>query len=96
MAAMADFPVATLSAGQRRRVALATLDLVRRPLWLLDEPLNALDAQGVALLSGMIARHCVAGGMVIAATHQPIEAPDLAPRRLDLEPIASTSAETPE
>ncbi len=62
-------PCRALSAGQRRRVALARLLLLERSLWLLDEPLTALDAQGAKLVGGLIAEHCGGGGAVLAATH---------------------------
>ena len=62
--------MAYLSAGQRRRVALARLLVCRRPLWLLDEPTAALDVASQAVLAGMMARHRATGGLVIAATHQ--------------------------
>ncbi len=66
----AGIPCQYLSAGQRRRLALARLKLAARPLWLLDEPLAALDAQGRQLLSQLVAAHCSAGGIAIAATHE--------------------------
>jgi heme exporter protein A len=65
----ADFPCRFLSAGQKRRLALARLLVSGRPLWLLDEPFAALDGQGQDLMAKAMARHCAAGGMVIAATH---------------------------
>jgi heme exporter protein A len=67
-----DLPCQYLSAGQKKRLALARLKLSARPLWLLDEPLAALDAQGKALLRDMIAAQCAAGGIVLAATHEPL------------------------
>jgi len=68
----AHLPVAYLSAGQRRRVALARVLIARRPLWLLDEPLTALDAAGQGLLAGIMAEHLAAGGLILAATHAPL------------------------
>jgi heme exporter protein A len=65
-----DLPVAYLSAGQRRRVALARLLVCARPLWRLDEPTAALDTASQAVLAGLMAAHRAAGGLVIAATHQ--------------------------
>jgi heme exporter protein A len=67
-----DLPCQYLSAGQKKRLALARLKLSARPLWLLDEPLAALDAAGKTLLQSMIAEHCAGGGLVIAATHEPL------------------------
>ena len=65
----ADVPARHLSAGQRRRTALARLLLDDRPLWLLDEPLTALDADGRRLLLDMIAGHRAEGGGLVAAIH---------------------------
>lgn len=67
-----DLPLQYLSAGQKKRLALARLTLCARPLWLLDEPLAALDAAGKTLAAQLIARHCKAGGLAIAATHEPL------------------------
>ena len=65
-----------LSAGQRRRLALARLALAETPVWLLDEPAVSLDEDGSALLKTMIARHRARGGLVIVATHLPTGLPD--------------------
>lgn len=67
-----DLPVAYLSAGQRRRVALARLLVCHRPLWLLDEPTAALDVMSQTMLAGLMEGHRGQGGLVIAATHQPL------------------------
>ncbi len=66
----ADRPVRSLSAGQRRRIALAALWSCRVPLWILDEPNTNLDAQGQALVAGLIEEQIGGGGLVIAAVHQ--------------------------
>ena len=63
-------PVRLLSSGQARRAALARVIAADAPLWLLDEPLNALDAASEALVEAAIARHRAAGGAVLAASHQ--------------------------
>jgi heme exporter protein A len=65
----ADLPVAYLSAGQRRRVALARLLVAHRPLWLLDEPTSALDAASQEVLFAMMHAHLAEDGLIIAAMH---------------------------
>jgi heme exporter protein A len=72
LARQADLPCRYLSAGQRRRLALARLLASARPLWLLDEPFAALDRAGQALVAQLMARHCGQGGIIIAATHDPL------------------------
>ena len=62
-------PAAYLSAGQRRRLSLARLLAVRRPLWLMDEPNAALDTAGQSLLAGLMREHLARGGLIVAATH---------------------------
>jgi heme exporter protein A len=68
----AHLPAAYLSAGQRRRLSLARLIAVRRPLWLVDEPTAALDAAGQALFASLMRDHLAAGGLIMAATHGPL------------------------
>src|SRR5262249_14732652 len=65
-------PAAYLSAGQRRRLSLARLVAVPRPIWLLDEPTSALDSSAQAMLAGLMRSHLAGGGLILAATHGPI------------------------
>lgn len=65
-------PVAILSAGQKRRIALARLLVAFRPLWLLDEPTSALDRASRERLAAAMTEHLAEGGMIIAATHEPL------------------------
>ncbi|BAL73597.1 heme ABC exporter ATP-binding protein CcmA [Bradyrhizobium cosmicum] len=65
-------PAGFLSAGQRRRLSLARLLTVRRPVWLLDEPTTALDVTGQDMFGGLMREHLARGGMIIAATHAPL------------------------
>jgi heme exporter protein A len=76
----ADRPVRSLSAGQRRRVALAGLWLSGAPLWILDEPTTNLDAEGQSLVAGLIEECVEAGGTVVAAVHHELA---VAPARCD-------------
>lgn len=69
--ALVDLSGGLLSAGQRRRVSLARLSLQRRQLWLLDEPLVALDAPTRARLNDVCTKHLTQGGMIVAASHEP-------------------------
>ena len=62
-----------LSQGQKRRVGLARLSLSTKPLWLLDEPTNALDAEGVSFFSAILERHLARGGVACVATHLPLD-----------------------
>lgn len=76
--------VRTLSAGQRRRVALAGLSLLAVPLWLLDEPTTSLDADGQQIVGELIIEQLARGGMVIAAIHQDLPSAVGGVRRLEL------------
>jgi heme exporter protein A len=69
LATYEDVPGKALSSGQRRRILLAFVELSQAKLWILDEPLTALDVQGVALMESMILEHRAAGGSVIFTTH---------------------------
>lgn len=69
---VAELPAAILSAGQRRRLSIARLLCVKRPLWLLDEPTSALDAKGQNLFAAVMADHLKNGGLIVAATHGPL------------------------
>ncbi len=68
----ADLPCGLLSMGQRRRVALTRLFETHADLWLLDEPLTSLDADGIALVAGLVQAHLKRGGLTVFATHQPL------------------------
>ena len=67
-----DVPVRWLSSGQQKRATLARVAASDAPLWLLDEPLNALDADGAERLGRLIQQHVATGGGVLAASHQPL------------------------
>lgn len=87
LAGLEDVPVRYLSTGQKKRAALSRLIGQQAPLWLLDEPLNGLDTRGVALVEGLVAQHCGAGGIAVIASHQPIAVPGLA--RIELKDFAA-------
>ncbi len=72
LAHVIDFPARALSAGQKRRVALARLLVARRPLWLLDEPTTALDVAAQSSFAGVMQAFMDDGGIVVAATHAPL------------------------
>jgi heme exporter protein A len=77
-------PARVLSQGQRRRIGLARLTLSGRPLWILDEPVTALDAAGTALLATLVADHLASGGLAVAATHTSLGLPEARVRSLAL------------
>ncbi|HEY5305273.1 MAG TPA: heme ABC exporter ATP-binding protein CcmA [Pseudolabrys sp.] len=72
LAPLGGLPAAYLSAGQRRRLSIARLAAVKRPIWLLDEPTSALDAPSQARLTALMRGHLAAGGLIVAAAHGPI------------------------
>lgn len=86
---LAHIPAGYLSAGQKRRAALARLLLVKRPLWLLDEPTASLDTASATLVSRAIDAHTAAGGLAIVATHLPLGLANA--RELRLEPMTETA-----
>jgi heme exporter protein A len=90
LAHVADLPAGYLSAGQKRRLALARVLVCPRPLWLLDEPNSALDTAGQALLVSEMQAHLASGGAIIAATHGPLGL--AASRDLHMDDAASRAA----
>ncbi|MEL0628105.1 cytochrome c biogenesis heme-transporting ATPase CcmA [Psychromonas aquatilis] len=89
LAGYETIPVAQLSAGQQRRVALARMWFSDCPLWILDEPFTAIDKSGVKVIENLLVKHAENNGMVIISTHQDLNVPDTLYKRLMLEkPIA--------
>ena len=82
LAAITHLPYAYLSAGQQRRFAMAKLLTASRPIWILDEPTAALDQAADRLFGDLMARHLAEGGMILAATHQPLILPGATELRL--------------
>jgi heme exporter protein A len=82
--------VRTLSQGQRRRIALARLHLEpAAPLWILDEPYDALDAEGSRMLDGTLAAHALAGGAAVLTSHIDLSVNEPAPVTLQLDAVAA-------
>jgi heme exporter protein A len=86
LARIGDFPVGYLSAGQKRRVALARLFVAPRPVWILDEPATALDVGSQEKFAASMAEHRAGGGLILAATHAPLGLIDAKVLRLDARP----------
>lgn len=86
IAGLLDVPVRYLSTGQRKRASLARLLGQEAAIWLLDEPLNGLDTDAVAMAEGLVAQHCARGGIALIASHQPMALPG--GRRLALMDLA--------
>ncbi|MFT4098003.1 MAG: heme ABC exporter ATP-binding protein CcmA [Rhodoblastus sp.] len=86
LAHVIEIPAGYLSAGQKRRVALARLLVAPRPIWLLDEPTTALDVRAQASLAAVMARHRASGGIVLAATHSPVGLENAAELKLGTGP----------
>lgn len=80
---LSHIPAGYLSAGQRRRLALARLLVAWRPVWLLDEPTASLDAASQGLITDIMAEHLGAGGMIVAATHLPLAVAGMRELKLD-------------
>ena len=87
---IADSPAAFCSAGQQRRLGLARLMVLKRPVWLLDEPTVSLDVASVGAFADLVAEHCASGGVAIAATHIEIGLPE--GPQIRLEPPSETRA----
>lgn len=94
LSSITHLPYGYLSAGQQRRFAMARLLVAYRPVWILDEPTAALDAKAEAMFSEMIRDHLSGGGIVLAATHQPLGVDDIQQMEMrgfefdDLEEVA--------
>lgn len=91
LTAIADTSAAYCSAGQKRRLGLARLLVMNRPVWLLDEPTVSLDAASVALFAKAVSDHCAGGGVALAATHIEIGLPD--GPRIDIAPPTEIAAD---
>jgi heme exporter protein A len=84
---LADVPARMLSTGQRKRAMLARVVAAKAPIWLLDEPANGLDAASLQLLGGLMQIHLASGGILLAASHQPL--PLIFSHRIDLGTAAA-------
>jgi heme exporter protein A len=92
LSGISTLPAAYLSAGQRRRLSIARLIAVKRPLWLLDEPTSTLDAAAQERLAEVMRSHLTDGGLILAATHAPLGlagAQELRLSAIDLKPASA-------
>lgn len=92
LAAYASFPSKILSQGQKRRLALARLLVARKPLWILDEPYTALDADSCRRVSRLLVEHLTHGGIAVLASHQSFEVPGATVKQIDLDQTATRTA----
>lgn len=89
MASRRDAPVRTLSQGQHRRVALSRLAIDTQPsVWILDEPFDSLDAEGIATLNTLLTRHAQRGGSVVLTSHQALTLSEPQPVVVQLDEVA--------
>ena len=88
---LADLPAAYLSAGQRRRLSIARLLAVKRPIWLLDEPTSTLDTAAQERLAAVMRTHLAEGGLILAATHGSLGLEGA--RELRIDDVRSMAAE---
>jgi heme exporter protein A len=92
---LADLPAAYLSAGQRRRLSIARLLTIKRPIWLLDEPASTLDAAAQARLTELMRAHLGGGGLILAAAHGALGLDGAQELRLDSSPSSLAEAPIP-
>ncbi len=95
LAEAAEEPAGWLSAGRKRRLGLARLMVTKRRLWLLDEPTVSLDAASVAIFAALVAEHCAAGGITLAATHVALGLPPGPEIRIEPPRAAAAAAADP-
>ena len=89
LAAHLSFPTKILSQGQKRRLALARLLVLEKPLWILDEPFTALDVRSCRLMTELLSEQLARGGIVLLSSHQDFDMPGATLKRVDLDVIRS-------